>query len=826
MRNMPKLSTKQLRQTKNAWSKERSKKLGWENALQSMLNKVTPKVFDKLFPKIRDVLQLSFDASSPSATEAEKKAPLNIDNFEIFVTRVVETAVRSGSYSSSFAKLCCDLDEHFRSLNAKERFGQVEETTIEGKTAYLVKLFGEVIDDETYDSRQEAEREAAKSCSFMDCVREMCQEKFEDGVGDDGQFELSEEFKSKPENDLDRRREVIRLEQEKNKALDLVIGNITFMGELFKVKQMPTSSVHGCIGHLLQAKTEKEITFLKKLLETIGSDLDRGAEVKRVEAHFEKMKVLVTEGRKEKSIAMRVVFMLEALIKLREEENWGRKGESRAPTGGSGSTSRGSRYSSRDNRDGGYRGGGRYNNRDGGRGGGDYRNNQRGGGGRQYGDVRMRGTNSSSGSDRSGGFQSRRTGDFRNRDHRSGQSFRGSDSRYGRRNTDSGDRNMSGSGNRGLRYTQSEDNGGSRSRFSPHGRRPFGSSRSGDSSERRPVFGRRNAQDRSGSSSDATSTPTPDSKKDSDTSTAPASEPPLRPTVSAPAAVPTKNVRFAENQRRKVEMRVKGTLQELKDNAYDVNEGCENIADLIFPLFYTGGVQCLVYPSRSNADDAPRVEAQKDEDAKNSDGNKRTIVYVGWAGEFAKGDGYVLELSSAFAKCLGLKEGSSVDMCVAPVAPIVNSIEVEPLTQDDWEIIELNGGHVEEKLLSQIAVLSSNLVFPLWVQKTCVRLRVVTPLDELRPVRLAHGATELLVKPKMRARERKLDEKTSKTSSPVVTLRVVSVGGIDDNNDGGDEAEQFSRTALVSPLAARCLGIETICAAKRNGSPTSSPTCL
>ena len=40
---------------------------------------------------------------------------------------------------------------------------------------------------------------------------------------------------------------------------------------------------------------------------------------------------------------------------------------------------------------------------------------------------------------------------------------------------------------------------------------------------------------------------------------------------------------------------------------------------------------------------------------------------------------------------------------------------LEPLTTDEWEILELNAGAVEMGLLAQIQVLNPGQTFPLWI---------------------------------------------------------------------------------------------------------------
>ena len=54
------------------------------------------------------------------------------------------------------------------------------------------------------------------------------------------------------------------------------------------------------------------------------------------------------------------------------------------------------------------------------------------------------------------------------------------------------------------------------------------------------------------------------------------------------------------------------------------------------------------------------------------------------------------------ARALGLQEGAAVAVRPLPDAPPAVSVTVEPASEDDWEIVQLNGGFIEETLLTQV----------------------------------------------------------------------------------------------------------------------------
>ncbi|KAL2834304.1 peroxisome biosynthesis protein (PAS1/Peroxin-1) [Aspergillus cavernicola] len=64
-----------------------------------------------------------------------------------------------------------------------------------------------------------------------------------------------------------------------------------------------------------------------------------------------------------------------------------------------------------------------------------------------------------------------------------------------------------------------------------------------------------------------------------------------------------------------------------------------------------------------------------------------------------------VELDSTFGRVLGLSEGQRVGIFIHIDPPVAHTINIEPLTPEDWEIIELHATFLELNLLSQIRAL-------------------------------------------------------------------------------------------------------------------------
>lgn len=80
--------------------------------------------------------------------------------------------------------------------------------------------------------------------------------------------------------------------------------------------------------------------------------------------------------------------------------------------------------------------------------------------------------------------------------------------------------------------------------------------------------------------------------------------------------------------------------------------------------------------------------------------------------------------------CLGIERGQ---VFVTPIIntatiPVAQQVFVEPLSVDDWEMIELNAGQLEAQLVNQVAVVKKDLVIPVWAYSSKINLRIRTCL--------------------------------------------------------------------------------------------------
>ncbi|XP_029414212.1 peroxisome biogenesis factor 1 isoform X2 [Nannospalax galili] len=108
----------------------------------------------------------------------------------------------------------------------------------------------------------------------------------------------------------------------------------------------------------------------------------------------------------------------------------------------------------------------------------------------------------------------------------------------------------------------------------------------------------------------------------------------------------------------------------------------------------------------------------------------------------------VAEMNRQAGQKLGLSDGEEVFL--KPCSHVVScqQVEVEPLSADDWEILELHAASIEQHLLDQIRIVFPKAIFPIWVdQQTYVYIQIVALMPNAPYGRLETN-TKLLIQPK------------------------------------------------------------------------------
>jgi hypothetical protein len=156
-------------------------------------------------------------------------------------------------------------------------------------------------------------------------------------------------------------------------------------------------------------------------------------------------------------------------------------------------------------------------------------------------------------------------------------------------------------------------------------------------------------------------------------------------------------------------------------------------------------------------------------------------LLVSWDGSVSNSQD--LKLSSHLWSAV--QPDSVVKVEVAPLPRDITVLCVEPVTSDDWEVLELNAGYLEEQILNQLFVVSVGQVFPLWIFGKQVVTLCVKSIDcgssgVLRP------NTSFVVEPKARKTKKIVDRSTSSSGGVIrtVELRVIPADWLPDLEEG------------------------------------------
>ncbi|KAF8531614.1 P-loop containing nucleoside triphosphate hydrolase protein [Gautieria morchelliformis] len=139
-------------------------------------------------------------------------------------------------------------------------------------------------------------------------------------------------------------------------------------------------------------------------------------------------------------------------------------------------------------------------------------------------------------------------------------------------------------------------------------------------------------------------------------------------------------------------------------------------------------------------------------------------AYVGWTGMASSsslaqfqngiraGDALeTVEIDPQVASSLGFTEGSTLEIGLLHDLEVATSVNTEPVSPDDWEILELHAGYVEDNLLSQVRAASVGQEVDVWVLgRTRVRFRVVS-YNPPGPAVLLSTNTEVSIAPRLRS---------------------------------------------------------------------------
>ncbi|TRZ00323.1 hypothetical protein DNTS_024132 [Danionella cerebrum] len=203
---------------------------------------------------------------------------------------------------------------------------QVTELTIDTEErlkGVIDLIFEKAISEPNFSLRVPTSDKPGVTVNFRKLLLNRCQKEFEKDKDDDEVFEQKQKELDAATEGEERQRLTDELQDAKDKARKRSLGNIKFIGELFKLKMLTEPIMHDCIVKLLKNHDEDSLECLCRLLSTIGKDLDFEKAKPRMDQYFHQMEKII----KEKKTSSRIRFMLQDVLDLRKNTWVPRRGD-------------------------------------------------------------------------------------------------------------------------------------------------------------------------------------------------------------------------------------------------------------------------------------------------------------------------------------------------------------------------------------------------------------------------------------------------------------------------------------------------------------------
>ncbi|XP_072375280.1 eukaryotic translation initiation factor 4 gamma 3-like isoform X1 [Diabrotica undecimpunctata] len=227
--------------------------------VRGILNKLTPQKFETLLQQIRS---LSIDTTG---------------RLQGVIDLVFEKAIDEPNFSVAYASMCQQL----ALLQTPSNHGEDKQDFVTFRKLLINKCQQEFEKQKSDETLRNSKIKEIEACTDPEKKKDL-------------EFELEE---------YDRR---LRMKS---------VGNVRFIGELFKQSMLTVGIMTRCINDLLIRRDEERLECLCKLLTTIGKEL----ETKHVplEPIFEQMKSIANKKDPNSKISSRIRFMLQDVIDLR-----------------------------------------------------------------------------------------------------------------------------------------------------------------------------------------------------------------------------------------------------------------------------------------------------------------------------------------------------------------------------------------------------------------------------------------------------------------------------------------------------------------------------
>lgn len=253
----------------------------WKPSHKSENNAIEDAEEQDLFRRIRGILNKLTPQKFQTLVEQVKELPINtISKLEGTINLIFEKAIDEPNFSVPYANMCKQLALMKVPLEDGQGF-------VNFRKLLLTKCQKEFEHDKSIEKKREEKIKAIKAA----------------------------------QDDEEKRKELqMEFDEEEKKVRMRQLGNIRFIGELFKLNMLIEPIMHECIKKLLAQGDEESLECLCRLLKTIGKELDeKGSKTREssMDVYFVNMQKIVDK----RLTSSRVRFMLQDVVDLKKN-NW------------------------------------------------------------------------------------------------------------------------------------------------------------------------------------------------------------------------------------------------------------------------------------------------------------------------------------------------------------------------------------------------------------------------------------------------------------------------------------------------------------------------
>ncbi|XP_076820846.1 uncharacterized protein LOC143466115 [Clavelina lepadiformis] len=200
------------------------------------------------------------------------------------------------------------VDLIFQRVLDKPKFAEVY--------ANVCHMMSQILTTTPSPSASDKYQEQTRKMEFRKLLLMRCQRKFEKNRQKEG---ILNKLRQKLENATSvgtKQKRKSQLEVVEAKIRKEMLGNIKFIGELFKLRMLAESIMHMCIMDLFKSRNNESLECLCALLTTIGEDLDHIKEKQRMDQYFHQLDKVIGE----RKTSFRVRHLLRDVVNLRKNQ--------------------------------------------------------------------------------------------------------------------------------------------------------------------------------------------------------------------------------------------------------------------------------------------------------------------------------------------------------------------------------------------------------------------------------------------------------------------------------------------------------------------------